>query len=263
MADRRRRNWLLKALAQEEYESLQPHLEEVDLPLGTFICESGAELAFAYFPESCVVSIVAVLEDGMTPEMTTIGPEGVVGLAAMLGKPESFGRYIVQLPGRASRIRLVDLQAAAVEHPRMRDTMFLYLHWVIARALQLVACNAVHPVEARCARWILMLHDCLEGERLPLTHEFLAVMLGVQRPTVTVVTRTFQTAGFIRQHRGAITVTDEAGLEEAACECYGHIRRRLERLFPGHPSAARVRSTGGASEEHKTPVPRNAIKITV
>ena len=127
MADRRRRNWLLKALTQEEYESLQPHLEEVDLPLGTVICESGAELEFAYFPESCVVSIVAVLDDGMTPEMTTIGPEGVVRLAAMLGKPESFGRYIVQLPGRASRIRLDDLQAAALEHPRMRDTMFLYL----------------------------------------------------------------------------------------------------------------------------------------
>jgi CRP-like cAMP-binding protein len=95
MADRRRRNWLLKALAQEEYESLRPHLEEVDLPLGTLICESGAELGFAYFPESCVVSIVAVLEDGMTPEMTTIGPEGVVGLAAMLGKPEGTVRNLV------------------------------------------------------------------------------------------------------------------------------------------------------------------------
>ena len=105
-----------------------------------------------------------------------------------------------------------------------------------------------------------MLHDCLEGERLPLTHEFLAVMLGVQRPTVTVVTRTFQTAGFIRQHRGAITVTDEAGLEEAACECYGHIRRRLERLFPEHPSAGAT-STGGPSDEHRNPA--DVIKITV
>ena len=263
MADRRRRNWLLKALAQEEYESLRPHLEEVDLPLGTLICESGAELGVRLFPGELRCFHRSRFGRWDEPGNDHHRPGGGCRAGSDAGQAR-----VVRALHRATtrtrlRIRLVDLQAAAVEHPRMRDTMFLYLHWVIARALQLVACNAVHPVEARCARWILMLHDCLEGERLPLTHEFLAVMLGVQRPTVTVVTRTFQTAGFIRQHRGAITVTDEAGLEEAACECYGHIRQRLERLFPGHPSAAGVTSTGGPSEEHKTPVPRNAIKITV
>jgi Mn-dependent DtxR family transcriptional regulator len=96
-----------------------------------------------------------------------------------------------------------------------------------------VSCNAVHPVEARCCRWILNMHDRADGDALPLTHEFLAEMLGVQRSSVSIVTRTLQTAGLIQQSRGSITVTDRAGLEETACECYGKIRRLFERLLPG------------------------------
>ena len=179
-----------------------------------------------------MISILAVLKDGTTPEMATIGPEGVVGVVPMLGSREAFGRYLVQVPGRASRIHFDDLQAAMADRPRCRQLIFLYVQALVAQTFQTVACNASHPVEARCSRWILTIHDSLGGGPLPLTHEFLAAMLAVQRPTVSIVTRTLQTAGLIKQQRGAITVVDPAGLEEAACECYRHIRRRFDTLFP-------------------------------
>jgi hypothetical protein len=128
----------------------------------------------------------------------------------------------------------------------MHELFVRCLQALLAQTLQTVACNAVHTVEARCCRWILMIHDRTGADQLALTHEFLASMLGVQRPTVSIVTRTLQTAGLITQGRKVITVRDRAALEEAACECYGHIRRRFERLLP-NTYAAELSTPGGSS----------------
>ncbi|WP_201843075.1 Crp/Fnr family transcriptional regulator, partial [Microvirga zambiensis] len=187
----------------------------------------------AYFPHHAVVSLVNVLEDGTTVEVALFGRGGVVGLLSALVTREAFGRYVVQMAGTASRIRIEHLHEVRNAHPKMRQLIASYGELLLAQTFQLLSCNAVHPVEARCCRWILMMHDQAEQDTLSLTHEFLAEMLGVQRSTVSVVLRTLQTAGLIQQGRGSITVTDRAGLEETVCECYGRIQRIRQRVMPG------------------------------
>jgi CRP-like cAMP-binding protein len=145
---------------------------------------------------------------------------------------QSLGRYVVQIPDMASRIAVDRLQDAMEGSRTLRHLFRLYTEALLAQTFQTVACNAKHTVEARCCRWILSTHDRVDHDDLPLSHEFLAEMLGVQRSTLSLVTRTLQTAGLITQSRGVITVTDRAGLEDAACECYGVIRRNFERLLP-------------------------------
>jgi CRP-like cAMP-binding protein len=156
-----------------------------------------------------------------------------MGLLSALVTREAFGRYIVQMAGTASRIAFERLNEVRNACPNLRQLIMRYGEALLAHTFQTVSCNAVHPVEARCCRWILAMHDRAGQDGLPLTHEFLGEMLGVQRSTVSVVTRTLQTAGLIQQSRGGITVIDRAGLEETTCECYGRIRRIYQRLLPG------------------------------
>lgn len=231
-AGRKTSNRLLAALESDDLAVLRPEFEEVRLPVAAVLYEDGDSLDYAYFPQDCVISLVAMLEEGTSPEMTTFGREGAVGTITLLGPTEAFGRYTVQVPGTALRISCARLRALSAERPKIRDVLFRYLQALLAQTLQTVACNAAHPVEARCCRWILMTHDRVGRAELPLTHEFLAAMLNVQRPTVSVVTRTLQTAGLITQRRRMITVVDRSGLEDAACECYGAIRRRFSQLLP-------------------------------
>jgi CRP-like cAMP-binding protein len=194
--------------------------------------EPGEEIRYAYFPHTCVVSLVAVLEDGRTAEVALFGCEGAPGIASSLVSRESFGRYVVQIPGTASRVEIGRVYRVLDTSPAAIDLMRRYAEALFKQALQSVACNALHDVEARCCGWILRIHDRMNQDTLPLTHEFLAEMLGVQRSTVSLVTRTLQNAGLITQSRGAIRVTDRSGLEDATCECYGTIRRHFERLLP-------------------------------
>jgi CRP-like cAMP-binding protein len=231
-------NKLLAALSREDRAALEPHLETVNLPRGQVLYETRDTVRHAYFPHTCVISLVAVMEDGSSAEVALFGCEGVLGLASSLVTRESFGRYIVQLSGTASRIAIDRLEEVLNASPAVRDLFRRYIEALLKQTFQTVACNALHSVEARCCRWILSMHDRMNQDTLPLTHEFLAEMLGVQRSTVSLVTRTLQTAGLISQSRGVITVTDRAGLEETTCECYGTIRRTFERLLPGtytHP----------------------------
>jgi len=195
--------------------------------------EPGDPIAYAYFPQDAVVSLVNIMEDGGSVEIGVFGREGVLGLLSALVTREAFGRYIVQMPGTASRIPFERLNEVRNARPAFRQLIMRYGEAFLAQTFQTVSCNAVHPVEARCCRWILSMHDRADQDSLPLTHEFLAEMLGVQRSSVSVVTRTLQTAGLIRQSKGSITVLDRAGLEDTACECYAKIRRLFERLLPG------------------------------
>jgi CRP-like cAMP-binding protein len=228
-----RTNRLLAALDSEDFTPLEPDLEVVELSRGQVLYEPGDVIRHVYFPHDAIISLVNVMEDGGTTEIAVFWREGVVGLLSALVTREAFGRYIVQMSGTASRIIVERLNKVRNARPALRQMIMRYGEAFLAQTFQTVSCNAVHPVEARCCRWILNMHDRADADTLPLTHEFLAEMLGVQRSSVSVVTRTLQTAGLIQQSRGSITVTDRSGLEETACECYGKIRRLFERLLPG------------------------------
>jgi CRP-like cAMP-binding protein len=244
-----RKNRLLAALEPDDLAALRPHLEIVRLTRGQVLYDVGDLLRFSYFPHDAIVSLVNDMEDGGSVEVAVFGREGVFGLMAEIATREAFGRYIVQMGGTASRIAFEQLNEVRNLRPKLRQLFTNYGQVLLVHTFQTVACNAVHPVEARCCRWILAMHDRAEQDTLPLTHEFLAEMLGVQRSSVSVVTRTLQTAGLIQQSRGSITVSDRAGLEETACECYRKIRRIYERLLPGtfSPASAQQTSTGAAA----------------
>jgi CRP-like cAMP-binding protein len=228
-----RANRLLAALNPEDFADLEPYLEIVDLQRGQVLYETGETLRYTYFPHDAVVSLVTVMEDGTSVEMAVFGREALFGFVSAVVSREALGRYLVHLPGTASRIDVDRMHRAVASCPGVRQLFLQFTEALFAQILQTVACNAVHPVEARCCRWLLSAHDRVEDDTLPLTHEVLAEMLGVQRSTVSIVTRTLQTAGLITQGRGVITFTDCTGLEEAACECYGKNRRTFERLLPG------------------------------
>jgi len=230
-----RTNWLLASLEVEDFAALEPHLELVELSRGQVLYEPGDPLRYAYFPHDAAVSLVNMMEDGGTVEVALFGRGGVLGRP--LVTREAFGRYIVQIAGTASRMAAEHLDEVSNARPKLRQLIQRYGELLLAQTFQILSCNAVHPVEARCCRWILMAQDRTDQEVLPLTHEFLAEMLGVQRSSVSVVTRTLQTAGLIRQSRGGITVIDREGLEETTCECYGKIRSLYQRLLPGSDAA--------------------------
>jgi CRP-like cAMP-binding protein len=227
-----RANRLLAALEPEDFAYLKPHLEIVDLLKGQVLYEAGDTIRYTYFPHDAVVSLLNLLEDGGSVEVAVFGREAVFGLISALFTRESFGRYIVQIPGSASQVDIEWVREAVNVCPRFRVLLHRFTEALLAQTFQTVTCNAVHTVEARCCRWLLSTQDRVDQNALPLTHELLAEMLGVQRPSVSIVLRTLQSVGVISQRRGSIVVTDRAGLEEVACECYGKIRRSYERLLP-------------------------------
>lgn len=228
-----RANRLLAALAPEDFTALEPHLELVDLPKGKVVYDSGEHVSHTYFPHNTIVSLTTVLQDGGSVEMAVFGREAMFGFVSALVTRQSFGRYVTQFSGTASRIAVEKLNEAGRERPRIRQLILSFTEALLAQTLQTVACNAVHSVEARCCRWILSTRDRVDHDMLPLTHETLAEMLGVQRSTVSSVTRALQNAGLIHQGRGVITISDPAGLEDMSCECYRTIRNSFERLLPG------------------------------
>ncbi|KLK93777.1 Crp/Fnr family transcriptional regulator [Microvirga vignae] len=240
----RQENWLLAALEPDDFAVLEPALEIVELSPGQVLYETGATVDYAYFPHDAMVSLVTIMKDGGTVEMAVFGREGVVGFASALTTRVALGRYLVQLPGAASRTPIEPLVKAFDTSSNMRALFLRYIEGLLSQTFRITACNAVHGVEARCCRWLLTAHDRVARDELPLTHEFLAEMLGVQRPTVSIILRTLQTAGLITQRRGILVIADREGLEEAACECYGNIRERFSELgfhFPkgsGPPTTA-------------------------
>lgn len=229
-------NRLLAALEPDDFASLEPYLRIVSLQQRQVLYETGDIMRYAYFPHDTVISLVAVMNDGRSAEMSLCGPEGVSGLIAAGITPRSLGRYIVQLAGTASRIEIDRMYEVIAAHPNLQRIVRHFTAATLVRTLQSVACNAIHSVDARCCRFILTVHYRIDREVLPLTHEFLAERLGVQRSTVSVVMGKLQAKGLIQQARGGITVTEPRGLEAEACECYCRVRDALEHLLPYAPS---------------------------
>jgi CRP-like cAMP-binding protein len=217
----------------EDFSWLEPHLDIVDLPRGKVLFETGEQIRHTYFPHDAVVSLVTVLQGGGSVEMAVFGREGALGFVSALVTRQSFGRYITQVPGTASRVSLERINEAMSSRPNLRHVLFRFTEAFLAQTLQIVACNAVHSVEQRCCRSILSTRDRTDKDDIPLTHEALAEMLGVQRSTVSSVTSTLQKAGLIIQGRGTIRITDRQGLEAMVCECYHSICQSFEKLLPG------------------------------
>jgi CRP-like cAMP-binding protein len=232
MPDPALRNSLLEALPAEERRALAPHLETVHLARGTVLAEAGDALGHVYFPYDGVVSGTLTMRDGDTAEIATVGREGMVGIGVALGHAEAITRNVVQVAGEAARLPVAELEAALARSPAVRALCLSYVMALLFQVIQSSACNALHPTEQRFCRWLLLLHDRIGGGTLRLTQEFLAEMLGVYRPTVTLVARNLQAAGLIRYHRGVIEILDRAGLEEVSCECYRAVHARYQRLLP-------------------------------
>src|SRR5918996_3208040 len=222
---------LLAALPDEALSSLRPHLRTVHLLRGSVLCETDERLRRVYFPEAGAVSLVTVFEDGTTAEMAIVGREGVVGIGALLGGERAFGRYVVPVSGSALSLDASRFQSVLRENSNLRVACETYAQAFLAHLLQNVACNAIHRVDQRCARWLLMCDDQAEGNPFELTQESLAEMLGVRRSTVTVIAGSLQREGLIHYRRGAITVLDRRGLETTACECYHIVRGTYERAL--------------------------------
>ena len=224
-------NRLLDSLPGEDYALVQPHLLQVDCERGRLLYDPGDPIDQIYFPHDGVISLMTLMENGAAIESATIGPEGALGLMAAVAPRQSLSRAIVQTPLRASRISAERLHEAWERSPRIRHLVDRHTEALYGHAIQSVACNALHSVEARFCRWLLTCHDRISSDTVALTQEFLADMLGVQRTTVTAVARSLQEKGLIRYRRGVVDIVDRAGLEAMACECYGVIRRTYARLL--------------------------------
>jgi CRP-like cAMP-binding protein len=229
----RQANRLLAALSPREFEVLEPHMDVVRLTRGQVLFEPGEDVVTTYFPcHRMIASLLIVTRNGREVEAATIGREGAVGGIVSQGHKPAFGRAVVQTEGQALCIQTSHLEAAKMGSTRFADLFARYSDALLAQMMQGVACNALHRVDERCARWLLASQD-RAGERvIQLTHESLAEMLGVQRTTVTGVTAELQGRGLIRAHRGRVEIVDRPGLERAACECYEAVEGHFARLLP-------------------------------
>jgi CRP-like cAMP-binding protein len=226
-------NRLLESLPAEDYGLVAPYLGPVDLERGRLLYDPGDRIDIVYFPLDGVISLMTLMENGAAIESATIGREGALGLMAAVSPRQSLSRAIVQTPVKAIRISAAQLHEAWEKSPRIRDLFDRHNEALFGHAIQSVACNALHSVEARFCRWLLTCHDRISSDTVALTQEFLADMLGVQRTTVTAVARALQNKGAIRYRRGVVDIVDRAALEQLTCECYGVIHRTYERLLPG------------------------------
>jgi CRP-like cAMP-binding protein len=223
-------NRLLGALPKDDHDRLLPHLEEVSLPLREILYEANGPIAHVFFPLHGVVSLV-ISDGGFTLEVGIIGNEGLVGTPVFLGADRSPTRAIAQIPGDALRMEVKVFQSEMTRHGAFYGLVQRYTQTMINQISQSIVCNHRHSVEKRMCRWLLMSHNRVGADEFPLTHEFLAQMLGVRRPTVTAVAGALQKAGLISYHRGRISVLDRKGLEAASCECYEVVTKELERLL--------------------------------
>ena len=237
----RPRNRLLAALPPESLVRLWPQLEAVELPLRKVLSAPGEPITTVYFPETGYVSMLAYLEKGDAIEVGVVGNEGVVGLPVLLGDNTDDCEAMVQNPGTALRMDAAAFRAELDRTPAFRTLLLRSALFQHRQVMRTAACNGRHHTDQRLARWLLIADDRAEGGQFAMTHEFLGMMLGVRRAGITVAAGQFQEAGLIHYERGRMEVTDRAGLEAAACECYGVARRALDHLFGSNVEAQGLR----------------------
>jgi CRP-like cAMP-binding protein len=224
-------NRLLAALPDADFGRLAPHMRSVRFEAQEILTDPVSTIRNVYFPRDAVASMLTVMEDGSSVEVATVGNEGMIGLPVFLGTETMPVDVLVQIPGEASVLDAAVFLAAAQNGGALRNLVHRYTQALLGQIAQAGACSRLHSVDRRCARWLLMSHDRVNGDEFLITHESLSQMLGVRRATVTEAASILQRAGLIAYRRGRLRIVDRGGLEEASCECYRAIRSEYERLI--------------------------------
>jgi len=227
-----RDNELLAALGPDDLRHVSSHLEPMSLACGQVLFEPHQPVSHVHFPAGAVLSLVITTADGHVAEAATVGREGAIGGVGDGVERTAFTRGIVQVAGAAFRIEHGHLEVAKAASPALQNLLSRYSDALLAQVLQSVACNALHSVKQRCARWMLMTLDRVDGGAVPLTQEHLAEMLGTHRVTVATTLHDLEEAGLIRRQRRRLAVLDRLGLEMTACECYAAVRAHFRALLP-------------------------------
>ncbi len=225
------RNRLLDLLAPKDFEQLRPHLRKVALPYKMPLYEAQEPIRHVYFPLEGVASLVNTMADGSAAEIGTIGNEGVIGTPIILGDTLAPTNVYVQVPGNGLKLEAGHLTDLIDDSRAARVVMLHYVHAFFNQVAQSAACNHFHTIEQRCCRWLLMTHDRVHADDFLLTQEFLAMMLGVRRSSVTEAASTLKRRHLIKYVRGHVTILDRAAIEETACECYSVSRGEYDRLL--------------------------------
>jgi CRP-like cAMP-binding protein len=224
-------NRLLSALSGQEYARLLSSAESVSLELKQPLTQLGQPIRHVYFPTTATVSLLNVMEDGGEVEVGLIGPEGMVGLSIALGLPLAIYRSICQVPGDAWRVSSIQFRDSLQQSRSLDSLIRRYTAVRLRQTAQMVACNALHPATERLCRWLLMSHDRVGRDEFPMTQEFMSELLGVRRPSVTMIAGTLQEAGLITYKRGLVRVKNRRELEAAACECYAVMKELYEQIL--------------------------------
>ena len=226
-------NTLLSSLPPDEFQRVSTNLTWRPLKVRQVIHKNGEPISEIFFPSRSVCSVTHAMEDGAIVEVATVGREGLVGVGAVLGNSVASGDTFVQVAGDPAAVMGIDAFKREMDRKGpLFEAVTRYSQAFVALLMQSVACNGLHSAEERCCRWLLMTHDRIGQDEFPLTHEFLAIMLGVRRPTVTLVMAELTRAGIVSHVRGHVRIVDRKGLEETSCECYRNVRAVFDRLLP-------------------------------
>lgn len=228
--NRQTNNQILNALPEEDYQRLLPDLQQVELAHGEIIYREGETISHVYFPSNAMVSVITNTIEGHSIEVGVIGREGICGIDVFLGVDASYNEGLIQLPDGGVRVKTEVIREEFKRAGAFHDLVLRFLHSLTFQISQTAVCNKLHSMEQRLARWLLMCHDRSIDDNLPLTQDFLSIMLGVNRPSVTLSAIHLQSAGFINYKRGLITIVDREGLEDFACECYQRVKEDYDRL---------------------------------
>ena len=223
-------NHILASLPKTELRALEPHLVLMDLPRRHMLTEAGEKIGFGYFLEGGLASVVVILENGSTVEVGVVGREGMVGLPILMGTDQIPCQTFMQMAGKGYRVKANILRENFERSPHLRKLLMRYLQLHLVQASQTAACNRLHEVEERMARWLLICQDRVNSQEISLTHEFLAQMLGTRRSSVTIAAGVLHRAGLIDYSRGHVSILDPEGLKRTACECFRAIHEEQKRL---------------------------------
>ena len=226
-----RENWLLAALSDREYERLIPHLELVSLSRHQVLYDAGEEISHVYFLNQALVSLVSIMTDGAIVEVGIVAKEGMAGMPVCWGGNATITQAMVQISGTAMRMKAEQFLTQFNRDGALHSLLLRYTQALYTHTAQSAACNRLHTLEERFARWLLTVRDRIQSNELPLTQEFISHMLGTRRSGVTLAASTFQQAGMIRYSRGKITILNQENLELTACECYKVIKDEFNRLL--------------------------------
>jgi CRP-like cAMP-binding protein len=224
-------NHLLVALPADEYERIKPYLEPVSLLLGEVIYESGEQLEYIYFPTTAIISLLYIMENGSTAEIAMAGNDGLIGIALYMGGSTTPNRSVVQSAGNAFRLPSKALKFEFGLGGVFQNILLRYTQYLMTQISQTAVCNRLHSVDKQLCRWLLINHDLLQTNKLIMTHDLIANMLGVRREGVSIAAGHLQREGLIKYVRGTITILDRKGLESSSCECYEVVKEEYDRLL--------------------------------